>query len=167
MIRKIGISWLVNIQSTNPLKTPLLSSSFSPPPFLTLNVSCARNQTCCLIYAWFEAFYFAVIWLFCWLDFKYELTDRLTDHLYRVNLALFLLRIWTPSCSSWNRNCVDYVKDGDDDSGGFTDVSRQLSSFSLCSSGLISALLVLSTTYLFMKVSFSPDVILCGWLSTN
>ena len=40
--------------------------------------------------------------------------------------------------------------------------SRQLSAFSLCSSGLISALLVLSTTYLVMKVSFSPDVILCG-----
>ena len=34
--------------------------------------------------------------------------------------------------------------------------------FSLSSSGLISALLVLSTIYLFMKVSFSPDVILCG-----
>ena len=37
--------------------------------------------------------------------------------------------------------------------------SRQLSAFSLSSSGLISALLVLSTIYLFMKVSFSPDVI--------
>ena len=36
------------------------------------------------------------------------------------------------------------------------------SAFSLCSSGLISALLVLSTIYLFMKVSLSPDVILCG-----
>ena len=33
-----------------------------------------------------------------------------------------------------------------------------------CSSGLISALLVLSTLYLFMKVSFSPDIILCGGL---
>ena len=42
--------------------------------------------------------------------------------------------------------------------------SRQLSAFSLCSSGLISALLVLSTTYLFMKVSLSPDIIFCGWL---
>ena len=42
--------------------------------------------------------------------------------------------------------------------------SRQLSVFSLCSSGLISALLVLSTIYLFMKVSLSPDIILCGWL---
>ena len=65
--------------------------------------------------------------------------------------------------------------------------SRQLSVFLLCSSGLISALLVLSTIYLCMKISlkflcgtfynlfndwlgdklkfvFSPDVILCGWL---
>ena len=45
--------------------------------------------------------------------------------------------------------------------------SRQLSTFSLCSSGLISALLVLSTTYLFMKVSFSPGMILCGWLGSK
>ena len=34
--------------------------------------------------------------------------------------------------------------------------------FSLCSSGLISALLVLSTTYLFKKVSFSSDRIPSG-----
>ena len=47
----------------------------------------------------------------------------------------------------------------------FHNFSRQLSSaFSLCSSGLISALLVRSTAYLFMKVSFSPDIILRGWL---
>ena len=42
--------------------------------------------------------------------------------------------------------------------------SRQLSAFSLCSSGLISALLVLSIIYLFTKVSPSPDIILCGWM---
>ena len=36
------------------------------------------------------------------------------------------------------------------------------SAFSLCCSGLISALLVLSTIYLVMKVSLSPDIILCG-----
>ena len=36
--------------------------------------------------------------------------------------------------------------------------------FSLCSSGLISALLVLSTICLFTKVSLSPDIITCGWL---
>ena len=50
-------------------------------------------------------------------------------------------------------NCISFHK-----------FSQQLSAFSLSSSGLISALLVLSTIYLFMKVSFSPDVILCGWL---
>ena len=34
-----------------------------------------------------------------------------------------------------------------------------------CSSGLISALFVLWAIYFFlMKVSFSPDIILCGWL---
>ena len=44
-------------------------------------------------------------------------------------------------------NCISFHK-----------FSKQLSAFSPCSSGLISAVLVLSTTYLFMKVSFSPDV---------
>ena len=47
----------------------------------------------------------------------------------------------------------------------FHEFSRQLSAFPLCSSGLNSALLVFSTIYLFMKVSLSPDIILCGWLS--
>ena len=36
------------------------------------------------------------------------------------------------------------------------------SPLSHCSSGLLSALLVLSTRYLLMKVSFSPDLILRG-----
>ena len=43
----------------------------------------------------------------------------------------------------------------------------QLSAFSLYSFGLIPTLLVLSSTYLFMKVSFSPDIILCGWLGSK
>ena len=38
------------------------------------------------------------------------------------------------------------------------------SPLSHCFSRLISAVLVLSTTYLFTKVSLSPDIILCGWL---
>ena len=44
----------------------------------------------------------------------------------------------------------------------FHNFSRQLSAFSLSSSGLISVLLVLSAIYLFMKGSLSPDVSLCG-----
>ena len=50
-------------------------------------------------------------------------------------------------------NCISFHK-----------FSRQLSAFSLCSFGLISALLVLSTMYIFLKVSLSSDIILCGWL---
>ena len=50
-------------------------------------------------------------------------------------------------------NCISFHKS-----------SRQLSAFSLCSNGLISALLVLSTIYLFMKVSLNPDITLCGLL---
>ena len=44
----------------------------------------------------------------------------------------------------------------------YHNLSRQLSAFSLCSSGLISALLVLSTIDLCMKVSFRPGIILLG-----
>ena len=40
----------------------------------------------------------------------------------------------------------------------FHKFSQQLSAFPLCSSSLISALLVLSTIYLFAKVSFSQVV---------
>ena len=40
--------------------------------------------------------------------------------------------------------------------------SRELAAFSFYSSGLVSALLVLSTIYLCMKVSLSPDIIPCG-----
>ena len=46
----------------------------------------------------------------------------------------------------------------------FHKFSRQLSAFSLCSSGLNSALLVLSTVRLFMKISLSPNTVICGWL---
>ena len=44
----------------------------------------------------------------------------------------------------------------------FSKNSLDSSPLSHCSSGLISALLVLSTIYLFTKVSLSPDIILCG-----
>ena len=43
----------------------------------------------------------------------------------------------------------------------FHKFSRQFAALSLCSSGLLSALSVLSTVYLFVKISFSP---FCGWL---
>ena len=46
----------------------------------------------------------------------------------------------------------------------FHKFSWQFSAVSLCFSGPISALLVLSTIYLFVKVSLRLDIILCGWL---
>ena len=39
--------------------------------------------------------------------------------------------------------------------------------FALCSCGLSSALLILSTMYIFMKVFFSPDIIPIGWLGSK
>ena len=61
-------------------------------------------------------------------------------------------------------SCVCFCLYDPFNSISFHKFSRQLFAFSLCSSGLNSALLALSTMYLFMKVSLSPDVILCGWL---
>ena len=49
-------------------------------------------------------------------------------------------------------NCISFHK-----------ISWQLSAFSLCSSCFISALMFFSTICLVMKVSFSPDIILCSW----
>ena len=45
----------------------------------------------------------------------------------------------------------------------YVDLGRRIK-FPFIIPGLISALLVLSTLYLFMNVSLSPDIILCGWL---
>ena len=61
-------------------------------------------------------------------------------------------------------SCVYFCLYGYFSSISFHKFSRQLSVFSHCSSGLISALLVLSIVCLFMKVSFSPDIVPSGWL---
>ena len=55
--------------------------------------------------------------------------------------------------------CVSFCLHGPFNHISFHKFSRQLSVFSLCSSSLISVLLVLSTICLFMKFSFSPDII--------
>ena len=59
-------------------------------------------------------------------------------------------------------SCVYFCLYGSFNCFSFHKFSQQLSAFSRCSSGLNSALLVLSATYLFMRVSLSPDIILCG-----
>ena len=59
-------------------------------------------------------------------------------------------------------SCVYFCLYGPFNCISFHKFSRQLSVSSVCSSGLRSALLVLSTVYLFMKVFFSPDIIPTG-----
>ena len=61
-------------------------------------------------------------------------------------------------------SCLYFCLSGPFKCISFHKFSRQLSAFSLCSSGLLSASWVRSTIYLLTKVSLSPDIILCGWL---
>ena len=64
-------------------------------------------------------------------------------------------------------SCVCFCLYGPFNCISFHTFSSQLSVFLLCSSGLIFALLVLSTICLFMKVSFSPNIIPNGWLGSK
>ena len=64
-------------------------------------------------------------------------------------------------------SCICFYLCGTFNCISFHRFSWQLYTFQLCSSGLISALLVLLTIYLFMKVSFSPGIIHCGWLGSK
>ena len=83
-------------------------------------------------------------WGHCGLHFWYKPTE-LAQSFFFCSFVYFL-------CLHDPFNCISFHK-----------FSRQLSSFSLCSSSLVSALLVLLAIYLFMKVSFSI-LNLCGWL---
>ena len=64
-------------------------------------------------------------------------------------------------------SCVYFSRYGSFSCISFDIFSKQLSAFQLCSSGLISVSLALSTMYLFMKVSFSPDITHSGWLRSK
>ena len=88
---------------------------------------------------------FTFIWLGCWgLCFWHKSTKLAYSFLF---CSCFYFCLHGPF------NCISIQK-----------FSWQLSAFSLYSAGLISALLVLWAIYLFMKVSFSPDITPCGWL---
>ena len=63
--------------------------------------------------------------------------------------------------------CVCFYLYGPFNFISFLEFSRQLCVFSLSSFGLISALLVLSTVYLSVKISFSPDIIHSGCLGSK
>ena len=63
--------------------------------------------------------------------------------------------------------CVYFCLYGSFDCFSFHKFSRQLFAVSFCSSCLISAVLVLLSIYLFMKVSLGPDIIPRGWLGSK
>ena len=64
-------------------------------------------------------------------------------------------------------SCVYFCLYGPFSCISFHKFSRHLYIFWLCPSSLISAVLVLSTIYLFTKVSFNPDIIPSGWLGSK
>ena len=99
--------------------------------------------------------------------FYFPLVGSPRVHVHLVGMLRFTFLTWTNRACPINFlfcSCVYFCLYGPFNCISFCNFSRQLSTFSLCSSGLISASWVLSTTYLFMKVSSSPDIILCGWL---
>ena len=113
-------------------------------------------------------------------------TDCLTGHRYHTAHQICSVTVWlcplvsagspsrvgdvtvcvwhkaTELARSFSFCCVYFCLNGPFNCISFHEFSRQLSVFSLCSSDLVSALLVLSTTYLCIKVSFSPDIIPSG-----
>ena len=81
--------------------------------------------------------------------------------------AVYVFDINQPSLPTpvYSVLCVCFCLYGPLNCISFHKFSRQLFAFSLCPPGLISVLLVLSAMFFFfMKVSFSPDIVLCGWL---
>ena len=64
-------------------------------------------------------------------------------------------------------SCVYFCLYGPFNCISLHEFSWQISVFSPCSSGLISALLVLCTICLFMKFSFSLNIISSGWLGSK
>ena len=85
-------------------------------------------------------------------------------HLHVVGMLRFLSLIKSSKLahSLLFCSCVYFCLYGSFNCISFHKLSRQISAFSLSSSGLISASLVLSTIYLSMKVSLIPDITLCG-----
>ena len=108
-------------------------------------------------------------------------SSTLTVFTQKSLLLLLLVPVGSPSCGGdvsvyvWRKptalahsflfcSCVYFCLYGPFNCISFHKFSWQLSTFSLCFSCLILALLVLSTIYFLIKVSISPDIILCVWL---
>ena len=106
------------------------------------------------------------MWTFTSTSFSWSNRKSPRAHLHVVEMLRFMSFTKTSRARAilLVYSCVCFCLFGPFNCISFHKVSRQHHAFSLCSSGLISALLVLSTIYLFLKVSLSPDMIICGWL---
>ena len=140
-------SWTTQVYFQHPDVTTLLSKLFVPHTLSAVSI----HINAALRILWFHGHFKAHLrrltftWWGCYgLCLWHEPTELAHSFLFCSCVCV---------CLYGPFNCISFCK-----------FSQQLSAFSLCSSSLISALLVLSTTYLFMKVSFSPKIILCGSL---
>ena len=88
-------------------------------------------------------------------------------HLHVMGMLRFMFGINQPSLPTPFDSVLTSISVSPINCISFHKFSRQLSVLSLCSCGLSSALLALSTMYLSMKVSFSPDIFHSGWLGSK
>ena len=97
----------------------------------------------------------------------YRMYAKNKTHQQWTKTQVHIVKIW-PNTRP-RRFCVYFCLYGPLNCISFHKFSRQLSVFWLCYFGLISALLILSTIciYVFMKDSFSPDIISSGWLGSK
>ena len=116
-----------------------------------------------------RSLYFIYVPKFVSLDFMFRRPRGLTITWWGCCSLCFWHKPTELSHSFLFCSCVYISLYGPFNSVLFYKLSWQLSAFSLCSSGLISAILVLSTIYIYLYMnkvsSFSSDVILCGWLA--
>ena len=136
---------LLGIALTGKSKYPLTKSA-NKETLDEITVDCCCCTLCIGIS--FFSFFFNFTVLYVFILGRLFLRHKLTELAHS-----FLFRSFVCFCLHGPFNCIS-----------FHELSRQLSVFSLCSSGLISALLALSAIYLFVKVSFSPDIIPRGCL---
>ena len=169
-----------------PIKIPK-DWLFQPPsgPWYNYSSGGFVSRCCCFLWCCTQACYcFSPNVILCgWLGFKHQLTNwlLLLSHQIqasgqRKSLQALHFEGWGCCCLClWHKpselahslsfwSCVCFCLYGPFNCISLHKFSWQLFAFSLCSSRLIFAFLVLSTLYLFTKVSLSPDMILCGWL---
>ena len=168
-------------------------SSLSHFMYLTFLVMHVATVTCCFHFHFIISKLEMIWWVWCFhfCVLRDGLFIAAVNSLYQYDFVCkdeskrILYQCWSPrahlqwwGCSGlclWHKptklahsflfcSCVCFFLYGPFNCISFHKFSQQPFAFSFCCCGINSALLVLSTVYLFMKVSLSPHIILCGWL---